>query len=249
MTISSIVLSSETIDSFGEWFADRYQHTHFRTLSSIPTQMVSDIWVLFDGTDLDLLSAHLSRIPHQYEHWIHIGHKPHTVHTSSTIDQTHYHLDDIDIDAFSLEILSPYTPETSFSRSIFISHSIQDEHLLLPVFDRLKQHYSINPFLCANMTPGVDWYHSIETAIHGCDVLWVCCSQGLTQSTFCAFEIGLAQGLNKPIQSIMLDNTPPPAFIQHQNIPSIPRLRLQRPWLSTSQALEILCTNLLFQND
>ena len=134
------------------------------------------------------------------------------VHSSSTIDQTHYHIDDINIEQFSFADLNICTPEPSNIQSIFVSHSIQDEHLLLPVFERLQHLHNVEVFLCANMASGVDWYNSIETAIRECDVLWVCCSQGLTQSTFCAFEIGLAQGLNKPIRPIMIDNTPPPYF-------------------------------------
>jgi hypothetical protein len=242
-------LSSETITSFGEWFADRYKYTHIHTISNIPDRTFEDVWILFDGTDLDLLSAHLSRIPHRHEHWIHIGHPPHMVHSTSAIEKTHYHIDDIDIEQFSLENLTLCTPEPSNSQSIFVSHSIQDEHLLLPVFERLQHLHNLEIFLCANMASGVDWYNSIETAIRECDVLWVCCSQGLTQSTFCAFEIGLAQGLNKPIRPIMLDDTAPPLFLQHQNIPSVPRLIVQRPWLSKSHSLEIICTKLLFQND
>ena len=249
LTLSSIVLSSESIQAFGEWFAGQYQHTHFSQLPSTPSEMIQDIWILFDGTGLDLLSAHLSRIPHRNEYWIHVGHKPYSVQTTSPVNQIHYHLEDIDIEAFSLEELHPCTPETSPIQSIFVSHSIQDEHLLLPIFERLTQHHNVNIFLCANMTAGVDWYHNIETAIKECDVLWVCCSQGLTQSTFCAFEIGLAQGLNKPIRPIMIDNTPPPLFLQHQNMPSLSRLILQQPWLSKSQGLEMICRGLLFQND
>lgn len=245
---NSIVLYSETLSSFGEWFAANYHHSH--AFSRPHSSVIDDVWVLFDGTDLDLLRLTLNRIPHKREYWIHVDHPPHIFETiEPPIERTHYHLEDLDIDTFDLENMQPIDVHSVVQQMIFVSHSIQDEHILLPVLDKLEQQYPIEVFVCAKMPSGVNWYTTIHDALNRCNTVWAFCSEGFRQSTFCAFELGLAQGINKPIVPILLDASSPPLFLQHQNMPSVSRLLLQKPWLSKEQALELICIRELFQED
>ena len=61
--------------------------------------------------------------------------------------------------------------------------------------------------------------------------------------------MGLARGLNKPIELISIDTSKPPAHIQHQNMDSAVRTQNQMPWLSLSQTVQVLCQKVLFKKD
>lgn len=244
--VECIVIYSQTLGSFAEWFAITHNYTLYQKATDLSN--VSTVWVLFDGTDMDLLTVQLRRLPHPKQSWIHIGSVPYLSNSLAPFigRSTHYHVEDIDITKFDINTLQPCPLANRQSQTIFLSHSIQDEYLILPVVERLQEEHDLELFLCAHMPTNVDWYQTIEHNLQQSDAVWIFCSTHINQSTFCAFEIGMARGLDKVIVPISLDASPPPLYVQHRNISSIKRLQLQKPWLSPEQALHLLCTKLLY---
>ena len=88
-----------------------------------------------------------------------------------------------------------------------------------------------------------------ESNLRQADTVWAFCSISFAKSTFCAFEIGLARGLDKSIELISIDRSKPPAHLQHQNMDSAVRTQEQMPWLSLSQTVQLLCQKLLFKEE
>jgi hypothetical protein len=123
-------------------------------------------------------------------------------------------------------------------RKLFISHSIKDEPVLLPVIEYLRTSFGAKCFICADsIKHGTDWRAQIMTELRSCDVFLLAFSAATLESTYCAFEVGVACGMEKQIQLISLDGSNPPAFISHLNMFNLPRLLLTRPWLSQQDVL------------
>ena len=53
----------------------------------------------------------------------------------------------------------------------FISHSVQDEHFLLPILDTLQELYELDIFTCATIPPSTEWYPTIESNLR-IDSVW-----------------------------------------------------------------------------
>ena len=56
-------------------------------------------------------------------------------------------------------------------------------------------------------------------------------------STYCAFEVGVATALEKPIRVIALEEDSTPAYLAHLQGMSVQRLLMRKPWLMPDEAL------------
>mmetsp|Transcript_8343 Transcript_8343/g.34949 ORF Transcript_8343/g.34949 Transcript_8343/m.34949 type:complete len:363 (+) Transcript_8343:28-1116(+) len=114
----------------------------------------------------------------------------------------------------------------------FVSHAVRDEHLLQKPIHLLREWYDADLFLCADsIPPTANWYEQIENSLRQSTVFIGLVSDSLVQSKFCAFEMGAAMALQKPMYLISLDGTMPPAFVQHLQCVDVPRMQRLKPWL------------------
>lgn len=124
------------------------------------------------------------------------------------------------------------SPATVSLHPAFVSHAVRDEHLLQKPIRLLREWYGAELFLCADsIPPTANWYQQIETSLRESTVFIGLISQSLVASKFCAFEMGAAMALQKPMYLISLDGTMPPAFVQHLQCVDIPRMQRLKPWL------------------
>ncbi len=124
------------------------------------------------------------------------------------------------------------------ARTAFLSHAVADEALLMPAVESLQTQYGVDLFTCAEAIPtGARWHDAIMDALRDKEVFVVLLSQAFARSTFCAFEVGCAYGLGKPMVAISLDGSAPPAFIQHLQMVDLPRQHQRRPWMTPTELL------------
>ena len=200
-----------------------------------------ELIVLHDTDDLSLLLQHVERISHHKRRIISIdGPTPPILRKhpaqlafqvqSSPLKQL---LDAVDQVLNATESAVQQLPER-----IFMSHAVSDEARLLPSIERLRHQYDCHPFLCADTIPaGQRWHDEIESALRSSHVVLAFCSESYNRSTYCAYEIGFAQALEIPVRPILLDGQAPPAFLQHLNAPSIPRIQKNNPWFSDTDSM------------
>jgi len=251
--VSTVVICSPSLTPLGEWWANHVQGLLFCDLSKSIEHTIQNLWILSDGIDIDILRVLLQQIPHSTEHWIHLSSAPlipqNLLHRNN-IELFHYQLpEDITLDQLTISSLRPCTTKSPRHHNIFVSHAVHDEPFLLPILQVLQDLYGIKFFNCANIPQRTEWYSIIESNLRQTDTVWAFCSTSFAKSTFCAFEIGLARGLDKTIDLISIDTSEPPAHLQHQNMASAVRTQHQRPWLSLSQTVQLLCQKLLFKED
>ena len=247
--IDRLVISSPSLSNLAEWWAVKVQGQTITELTQTILESVEEIWVLSDGVQLPLLKLLLEQIPHHTEHWIHTEQNP-TLPTDwiHRHDQHHHYLPS----DFELETLNPRTldqihPTPIGSTRIFVSHAVYNEGILLPVLEQLSGLYKIDFFICSNISSQANWYSEIEQHLRTSDVVWAFLSKAFAQSTFCAFEVGMARALQKRMHVFSIDAAAPPAYIQHQHLQSLDRVQSHFPWLSQSEVLIHMCTKALHE--
>jgi CDGSH-type Zn-finger protein len=156
-------------------------------------------------------------------------------------------LDDVDaLQAFKkvVEVLEDGPPSSTTSRrrpslkSAFISHSVADEGEIMPVMDYLQHYFRSDLFTCADsIEPGAAWREKIDLAVRSKDCFVYLISKKSSGSIFCAFEVGVAHALSKPIYVISLDGTLPPVFLQHVQTVDLTRIQRRKPWLDRQDLL------------
>jgi hypothetical protein len=122
--------------------------------------------------------------------------------------------------------------------AVFLSHAVADEPSLHAPLERLRRAYGVDVFQCGDsIAPGAEWEATIfeELSSRPCFVLAL--SRASAASSYCAFEVGAARALRKRIVVVALDETSPPAFVQHLQALSIERRMRARPWLDRTTAL------------
>lgn len=128
-------------------------------------------------------------------------------------------------------------PPLSLS-TCFLSHSVNDEPLLLRGVEYLRKHFKADIFLCADsIEPGMNWHQTIVDSLRVKDLLVVALSESLLRSVYCAFEAGVAVGLGKQIRLLSLDGSLPPQFLRHIQAVELPRIARQKPWLDIEDVL------------
>ena len=122
--------------------------------------------------------------------------------------------------------------------SVFLSHSVADENLIFPPISALRDHYGLKVFVCADsIEPGSRWQDEIRTKLEACDIFLLINSRSVTKSTYCAYEVGMANGLGKPVRMVNLDESAPPNYLTHIQSVSVPRLLERKPWLNPEDAI------------
>lgn len=122
--------------------------------------------------------------------------------------------------------------------SAFVSHAVADEPVIAPATRIAAGIFGARLFWCADSIPsGATWQADIVDALRGHDLFVYLLSRASRESTFCAFELGMAHAIGKPIHIISLDGTMPPAYAQHLQAVDLPRLRRTRPWLDLDDLL------------
>lgn len=123
-------------------------------------------------------------------------------------------------------------------RSLFVSHAVADEELLLPAAAALRAQHGAALFLCADsLAMTQDWQAGIQGALRDHDAFVLLVSEASRASHFCSFEVGYGLALDKPMALVSLDGTMPPAFVQHLQCADLPRRGAARPWVERGDLL------------
>ena len=121
---------------------------------------------------------------------------------------------------------------------VFVSHAVADEGQLYPVLNTLREQYGLELFVCADSIPvGEAWQDEIRRQLVACDLFLLVSSRSVMTSTYCAFEVGVATALEKPIRVIALEEDSTPAYLAHLQGMSVERLLMRKPWLMPDEAL------------
>ena len=124
------------------------------------------------------------------------------------------------------------------SSQLFISHSIADEGLLLPVVNTLRELTEQSIFLCFDsIENGEKWRRKITRALQESEKFILIVSVDSINSTFCAFETGYALSQGKEIIMISIDGTQPPDYISHLQCIDLQRQVNAMKWLDIESAL------------
>ena len=249
--ITRLVIASPALSSLAEWWAAVIDGNTITQTTENIRKSIEEIWVLSDGIQLPLLKLLIEQIPHQSERWVHIDRHPVFPKDWMCLrKQSHYHLPA----NFELNILDPYKlepiqPTLVSGRRVFISHAVSDEAVILPILGQLEGLFEIQFFICSKIPSQANWYSEIEQHLRDCDVVWTFLSADFSQSTFCAFEIGMTRALKKNMILFSIDGSTPPTYIQHLQMHSLPRVQSHYPWLSKTEILIHLCTQALNESE
>lgn len=130
--------------------------------------------------------------------------------------------------------------------SVFLSHAVADESHLERLIGTLRDGFGVDLFVCADsIPPGAVWHERIAAELEQRDVFLLVVSRASSSSTFCAFEVGVAVAMGKPIRLVSIDGSRPPAFVQHLQAADVPRLIRAKPWLDVESALLEACLSSL----
>ena len=236
-------MSSPTYLSLAEYLDHEYDlialHQHPQVTSC------DELIIIHDGHHIAELTSHLDKIVHRERRIINLGCPLPQSLSSQTVPYCSFEISLDEVNRLqtlhktvkSLLNAPPPTPHLLHPR-IFISHAVHDEALLIPSIRQLRTHYQLQVFICADsITLGDDWYTIIERNLRQSDFVIAACSDHFTQSTFCAFEMGMARALELPIYPMLLDHNPPPHYLQHLNAVNVTRLMNTYQWLSRQDAL------------
>ncbi len=203
--------------------------------------------VITDGADLDLLTTSLARVsgPHSGPPSLRVvllGGDPALLRGAfpgctieSIPDESHPVL--LWRQLTRLLDTTPTAPSAAPPPRLFLSHAAADEALLQPAVALLRR-VGVSVFVCGDSIPGgARWWDTILTSLQNCDRFVLVLSEASRQSAWCAFEVGAAASVDKPIRLISLDGQPPPSFVSHLQMFDVPRTIRQRPWLSQADAL------------
>ena len=146
---------------------------------------------------------------------------------------------------FEPTLLAPIQPVVVEHKRIFISHAVSDEAIILPVLEQLEGLYDLQFFICSKIPSQSNWYSEIEQHLRDCDTVWTFLSTDFSQSTFCAFEIGMTRALKKTMMLFSLDGSTPPAYLQHLQMHSLPRVQSHTLGFRRPKALMHLCAQSL----
>ena len=203
-----------------------------------------ELWVFCDGSDIESILFHRNRVRAQHVVLVSISISHQLLFALGSFDSVIELQDKPKNSLWSqLQQANRETPQENRPQCIFLSHAVVDEAQWIPALDELRTlGHSI--FSCSDsITAGSNWYTEIIRELTECD--WVLClvSKGFVRSTFCAFEVGMARTLNKPILLISIDDSFPPSYAQDLHMETLSRYCATRPWLTKKEALgEVVLT-------
>jgi len=103
---------------------------------------------------------------------------------------------------------------------VFISYARQDGERVRPLVDELRRRGYRVFYDVESIVVGERWKDRLEHSIRAARVLVLCWSENARRSEYVQFEFARAEGLGKPVLPWLLDQTPLPAMIEIQGIPS-----------------------------
>jgi hypothetical protein len=130
--------------------------------------------------------------------------------------------------------------------SVFLSHAVADEPVLLPVISALRDHFGVSVFSCADsIDSGTAWKAEVEEQLRRAETVLFISSEAANRSVFCAFEIGMALARNKDLRIVTLAGSLPPSYIQDIQANDVERLLRRKPWLGPTDGLMEACLHAL----
>ena len=125
---------------------------------------------------------------------------------------------------------------------IFLSHAVDDESIIFPVIENLRDHFGLKIFVCADSIPsGSKWRDEINRQLNHCGLFLFMASQHSAESVFCAFEAGSAMAMGKEIRLINLDGASLPSYFQDVQAMDVCRLLKRKPWLTQEAGILESC--------
>jgi hypothetical protein len=203
-----------------------------------------ELIILCDGTNLDRIHKEMSRIQYQKQRLLVIGVPIEVVRKAFPDSDVQQSVSD-DFSILWIEckraLEAPKNMDGNQSQtyqSIFVSHAVEDEAVLLPIVDYIRAYFEVDLFLCTDsILSGSNWYQTIVENLERAEKVLAINSASFGRSTFCAFEIGMARSQNKQLSIINLDSSPVPAHMQDIQSQFLDRVRKNKPWLTVKEAL------------
>jgi len=217
--------------------------------SKSSVQLGNYLVIIDDGSGINQLKQTLASVEFQQVLYVAIDFEPQAIATALGIKQ-YVNLSGELLDIFvQLESMLAkwYQGSLSFEhqplgcpslKRLFISHAVADESVILPAIESLRQLTDIEVFMCFDsIKTGEKWRRQIDSSLTKSDVFISMISASSLPSTYCAYEVGFAQALQKPMYLISLDGSLPPAFISHIHALDLPREIAAKPWLDQQSSL------------
>ena len=245
--VEKVVIACPHYHSFAEWLA--HQNQGMAAHQQKPDSC-DELIMIYDGCDINMIQQQIVQLPHRKQRWIHVhDFLPDALQFSD--NHQHFHIDatKLNIQDFSWSQALPIKRYRPSKQSIFASHAVLDEAILTPCIEKIQQHYHPNLFFCRNSIQlGTLWQEQIQQKLEQSEIIWAFVSKNFCQSTFCAFEIGYAKALKKPIIPIVIDHAPIPAYIQEYNALYYERHKMLQPWLNPEELILDMCLTTLSQS-
>ena len=197
------------------------------------------LWIFCDGSDAESILLNRARVVAQEVVLVAISVSDSLLFALGPFDSV-VHITESEKGSLWVQLLqaSIQKPTSGNRQNIFLSHAVVDEGHWIPALDGLRDQLGHRVFSCSDsIRSGSNWYEEITGHLHRSD--WVLCliSQGFLRSTFCAFEVGMARALNKPMLMISIDDSLPPSYAQDVQMEMLSRYCATRPWLTPEEAL------------
>ena len=123
------------------------------------------------------------------------------------------------------------------TKKVFLSHAVGDEKILHRTINNLTS-FPVEFFICSSsIEVGSNWYEEILKSLELSDLFLFIHSHQSHSSTFCAFECGIAQTLQKKIRIFSLTPPPLPAYLQHIQAIDLQRIKSEQPWLTEEECI------------
>lgn len=234
------VLSSESLRSLGERLAHRLESTVVSP--SVGPIEAKQLVVLFDGTDAAALRESLEYVRAEVRMVI-------CVSVSAEVAFWALGIADIRrVEEGELGLFRGVESAVMGARAchevfgpvpkVFLSHAVADEGILVDVVRSLRLDFGLEVFSCGDsIDAGTRWQPEIERHIRACDRFVLICSKSSRTSVYCAFEVGLASALDKPIRLVSIDGQSPFLPVAQMQCVDVPRQMTRKPWLTRSEAI------------
>ena len=203
------------------------------------TIFCQQLWIFCDGSDADSIVLHRNRVVAQKVTLVAISISYELLFALGPFDSIlHIGEDKKGSLWLQLQQAENQDPKSTTPQNIFLSHAVVDEGRWIPVLDEFRHQLGHKVFSCSDsILSGSNWYEEIIGHLRDCD--WVLCliSEGFRKSTFCAFEVGMARALQKPILMMSIDGVPPPSYAQDVQMEVLERYCATHPWLTLEEGL------------
>ncbi|MAA79557.1 MAG: hypothetical protein CL916_09880, partial [Deltaproteobacteria bacterium] len=204
-----------------------------------PQIICQALWVFCDGSDIESILFHKKRVRAQQVILVSISISHQLLFALGSFDSVIEIQDESQKSLWvQLQNANLQSPQQRSPQRIFLSHAVVDEAQWIPALDEIRTSLGHSIFSCSDsITSGSNWYTEIIRELVECD--WVLCliSKGFVRSTFCAFEVGMARALEKPMFLISIDDSFPPSYAQELHMETLSRYCATRPWLTQKEAL------------